>query len=250
MKTFNTSAVCIPSINYMVDISERVKEIAKLVDNKEYFVINRARQYGKTTTLVMLSQYLIDRYEVVFLSFEGMGKTGFASEAAFVKAFCRRLRRETKHSLRIPSGIMEQITDFIGRSTNEAGLDEFNDMLIDWCDISDKPVVLMIDEVDSATNNEVFISFLGMLRDNYIKRQYSGAGTFHSVILAGVTDIRHLKSKIRDDGQHSENSPWNIAADFKIDMSLSESGIKGMLDDYEADHHTGMAGFFSSGYES
>lgn len=31
-----------------------------------------------------------------------------------------------------------------------------------------------------------------------------------------------------------------IAADFTIDMSLSESGIQDMLDEYEADHHTGM----------
>ena len=28
--------------------------------------------------------------------------------------------------------------------------------------------------------------------------------------------------------------------DFDIDMSLSEEGIRGMLDEYEADHHTGM----------
>jgi len=37
-----------------------------------------------------------------------------------------------------------------------------------------------------------------------------------------------------------ENSPWNIVVDFTIDMSLSENGIKGMLDEYEQDHHTGM----------
>ena len=61
-----------------------------------------------------------------------------------------------------------------------------------------------------------------------------------SVILAGLTDVKRLKSKIRDDDQHKVNSPWNIAADFDIDMSLSESGIKAMLADYEADNHTGM----------
>ena len=64
--------------------------------------------------------------------------------------------------------------------------------------------------------------------------------TFQSVILAGVTDVKHLKAKIRDDEGAKENSPWNIASDFTIDMSLSEDGIKGMLDDYESDHYTGM----------
>ncbi|MBQ7488611.1 MAG: 9-O-acetyl-N-acetylneuraminate esterase, partial [Clostridia bacterium] len=64
--------------------------------------------------------------------------------------------------------------------------------------------------------------------------------TFQSVILAGVTDIKHLKDKIRPDYEHKANNPWNIADDFLIDMSLSEDGIRGMLDEYEADHHTGM----------
>ena len=46
--------------------------------------------------------------------------------------------------------------------------------------------------------------------------------------------------KIRNKEQHKVNSPWNITADFDIDMSLSESGIRGMLEEYEADHRTGM----------
>ena len=60
------------------------------------------------------------------------------------------------------------------------------------------------------------------------------------MILAGVTDVKHLKSKIRPEDRHKFNSPWNIASDFDIDMSLSIDGIRGMLDEYEADHHTGM----------
>ena len=101
-------------------------------------------------------------------------------------------------------------------------------------------MVLIIDEVDSTTNNQVFLDFLAQLRDGYIARDTKGVKTFQSVILAGVTDVKHLKSKIRDDSEHKVNSPWNIAADFDVDMSLSEEGIKGMLDEYEEDHHTGM----------
>ena len=46
--------------------------------------------------------------------------------------------------------------------------------------------------------------------------------------------------KIRSSDQHKVNSPWNIAADFDVDMSLSADGIRGMLDEYEKDHATGM----------
>ncbi len=54
MKQFNTTAVCTPEKHYMVDLSERVQEIKKLVDEGKYLTINRARQYGKTTTLTAL----------------------------------------------------------------------------------------------------------------------------------------------------------------------------------------------------
>lgn len=64
---------------------------------------------------------------------------------------------------------------------------------------------------------------------------------FHSVILAGVHDVRNIGQKIRPDTEHRMNSPWNIAAAFRVDMSFSAEEIAGMLAAYEADHHTGMA---------
>ena len=68
--------------------------------------------------------------------------------------------------------------------------------------------------------------FLGKLRANYLKREKNARyRTFQSVILAGVTDVKHVKPKIRPEDEYKENSPWNIAADFTIDMSLSENGI-------------------------
>ena len=57
-KVFNTTAVCIPEEHYMVDISGRLEKIKSLVDAGKYFTINRARQYGKTTTLRALYRYL------------------------------------------------------------------------------------------------------------------------------------------------------------------------------------------------
>jgi hypothetical protein len=57
-------------------------------------------------------------------------------------------------------------------------------------------------------------------------------------------------------GESHENSPWNIAADFEVDMSFSASDIETMLAAYENDHHTGMnieeiareIRFYTSGY--
>lgn len=49
----------------------------------------------------------------------------------------------------------------------------------------------MIDEVDSAANNQVFIDFLAQLRAQYLDREFYPG--FQSVILAGVYDIKNLK---------------------------------------------------------
>lgn len=50
-KFFNVSGDCKPGLHYMVDLSSRLQKIKSMVDSGQYFTINRARQYGKTTTL-------------------------------------------------------------------------------------------------------------------------------------------------------------------------------------------------------
>ncbi|MBQ3733306.1 MAG: hypothetical protein II859_05030, partial [Bacteroidales bacterium] len=64
--------------------------------------------------------------------------------------------------------------------------------------------------------------------------------TFHSIVLAGVYDVKNLKLKLRPDEEKKYNSPWNIAADFNVDMTFHPEEIAQMLGDYENDVHTGM----------
>lgn len=92
--------------------------------------------------------------------------------------------------------------------------------------------------MDTAANNQVFIDFLAQFRACYLKRRR--IRTFQSVILAGVYDIRSIKGKIHPDEIQKENSPWNIAADFLVDLSFCNKDIVGMLEGYETDYHTGM----------
>ncbi len=89
MKKFNTTAVCIPSKHYMVDISDKVEQIKKLVDGGMYFTINRARQYGKTTTLTELKKLLLDEYTVISLDFQGIDADVFKNGSSFAQGFSR-----------------------------------------------------------------------------------------------------------------------------------------------------------------
>ena len=240
MKTFQTAGACAPDKNYMVDLSSRLEAIKAMVDQGLYFTINRARQYGKTTTLSALRSYLSSFYDVISLDFQRITDADFKTEGDFTYAFCDELKRRTRGKLSIPAEIMDRLNTILDRDAATLKMRNLFNVLEDWCAVAEKKLVLIIDEVDSATNNQVFLDFLARLRDAYLNRNLQGDPAFQSVILAGVTDVKNMKRKIRPDDDHKENSPWNIAADFNVDMSFSTSDISGMLKEYEADHHTGM----------
>lgn len=56
--------------------------------------------------------------------------------------------------------------------------------------------ILIIDEVDKSGDNQLFLHFIGMLRNKYQKRNEGRDKTSKSVILAGVYDIKTLKQFI------------------------------------------------------
>lgn len=237
-KRFNVTADCKPDRHYMVDITSKLEKIKDMVDQGEYFTINRARQFGKTTTLRALTRFLRQEYIVISLDFQLVSHEDFRDESEFTAAFARELIDEIIFRSAASSEIISQLESFTYGGESKNSLSQLFRVLSKWCAESAKPIVLMIDEVDAATNNQVFLDFLAQLRGYYIKRDFKP--TFHSVILAGVHDIKNLKSKFRSDGEQKTNSPWNIAADFRVDMSFSKDEIAGMLQEYENDHRIGM----------
>ena len=147
----------------MVDLSNRIQQIInQYIESGQYFTINRARQYGKTTLLYLLEKELRKQdYLVLSLSFEAA------------------------------------------------------------------------DEVDKSSDNQIFLSFLGLLREKYLKCQQGKDVTFHSVILAGVYDIKTLKLKLHPQEESKYNSLWNIADNNQMYMKVSSDRnqfiVSGML---------------------
>lgn len=86
-KVFNTTGICIPEKHYMVNIDKRLEEIKVLVDDENYLIINKARQYGKTTTLIALSRLLQKDNYVVFIDFQTFGEAEFRTENIFSISF-------------------------------------------------------------------------------------------------------------------------------------------------------------------
>ena len=238
-KKFNVTGDCKPKLHYMVDLQSRLKQIKALVDDGQYFTINKGRQYGKTTTLRALRSYLQNDYDVILLDFQKqMSPMKLADESLFSAAMVNAVKRELQQHAELFEHAFQNVTDTLNTLKNAFSIVELFDFLTDICSASDKPIVLMIDEVDQAADSQVFISFLSQLRGAYIDRDETP--TFQSVILTGVHDIRNLRQKVRGEETHVHNSPWNIAARFDVDMSFSPADIAGMLNDYENDHHSGM----------
>lgn len=227
-KEFNITGTCIPEMHYMVDTSDKLKEVMRLINKGKYFIINRPRQYGKTTTLFLLNKQLknSEDYISIKISFEGIGDLIFEDEEVFSRGFLEIL----EDSLFLEH---EELADFLEQQKSK--VKKFKDLskvITKFIIKANKKVILMIDEVDKSSNNQLFLSFLGMLRNKYLLRNEGADYTFHSIILAGVHDVKSLKIKIRPDEEQKYNSPWNIATDFDIDMSFSAQEIETMLDDY------------------
>lgn len=220
MKKFTTTGICVPKKHYMVDISQKLNNIEKMIDDESYFIINRPRQFGKTTTLNELHKRLKVKYTIIKLDFERMSED-FISSKVFCDSFVESLSRSLGEELR--------------------RVETLNNLAYLISDISkEREIILMIDEVDRISNNQLFVNFLGMLRSLYLDREAELCTTFKSVILAGVYDIKNLKLKFSDNSDTRYNSPWNIAVDFDVNMSFNSNEIKTMLDEYTENNNLTM----------
>ncbi len=227
-KRFNDTGVCLPDRHYMVDISNKIAKIFRMIEQGDYFTINRPRQYGKTTTLQTLNSLLKEsnEYFPIRISFEGIGEDGFQNAAVFSDVFFLLLNQEFKSLQKT------DIVTFLESSPVPDRIDRLGQWISDLVKNIGKKVVLMIDEVDKSSNNQLFLDFLGMLRNKYLKRDDPEQCTFHCIILAGLHNVKNLKLKLRPDAESKYNSPWNIAVDFDVEMNFNPIEITSMLKPY------------------
>lgn len=236
MKRFQVTGNCVRGKHYMVDTTEKIHTIiADYIQRGSYFTINQTRQYGKTTTLYLLEEKLLEKYIVLHLSFESADEY-FRSSLNLAEG----LIMDISDAL-VRQGISADIVDEWKRPVSERfPMRELGIRITNLCRNCPKEIILMIDEVDKSSDNQIFLSFLSVLREKY-QRQLAGKDyTFKSVILAGVYDIKNLKLKMHPEEEGKNNSPWNIAADFLVDLSFTAKEIASMLEMYEEEHFTGM----------
>jgi hypothetical protein len=163
----------------------------------------------------------------MFITFESMSDIDFLNEKNFIREFSRQLNKIFKKNKH------RRLMDFIEKNKNIETFGQLDDFIAEMVDLIDKPAVLLIDEVDKSSDNQLFLNFLGLLRSKYLLRHKYR--TFDSVVLASVFDVKNLKLRLLPDEETKYNNPWNIAADFKVELCFSPAEIASMLTAYAAD---------------
>ena len=174
-----------------------------LIAQKKYFILHAPRQTGKTSCLLALRDRLNseDDYCCVYANFE-MGQTARNNVISGMLAITSELNKRLKALFAIDL----DVKSFIENSDAHNTLNQF---LSEVCHLLDKPLVLLIDEIDSLVG-DILISVLRQLRAGYDTR----ADNFPiSVILCGVRDIKDYRIRRSDDEIITGGNCFNIKSE-------------------------------------
>ncbi len=221
--------------HYCVEPLARVDfdHMLALIDWQKYFVLHAPRQTGKTSTLLALQRYLNDQgtYRCLYVNFEA-GQTARDDTGRAMQTLLARMASRAQDVLQ---------DDFIAKTESqvlrESGPDAaLSDMLVNWSKISDKPLVLLIDEID-ALHGDSLLSVLRQLRSEYDRRPTHFP---QSVILCGVRDVRDYRIYSSHSGTHvMGGSAFNIKAESMRLGDFSEDDVRSLLAQHTAE--TGQA---------
>jgi AAA+ ATPase superfamily predicted ATPase len=212
----------------MIEAGRRLSgEIFSLIDGNQYFVIHAARQSGKTTLLLNLTERLNreGKYYALYCSLERV--QDIVDPEKGIPAVIGSLQTAFRVS-GIPNG-----KDF----AKEAGDSNYTGILIDslgdFCRSLDKPLVIFFDEADCLSEGTL-ISFLRQLRNGYNTRVI--APFVHSLALVGMRNIRDFKARIRPDSETlGSASPFNIVAAAMTLRNFSAEEVAELYAQHTAD---------------
>ena len=227
---FTREGPVVPQEHYLIPPLERVDldEILTLVRRMKYFVVHAPRQTGKTSTLLALADHLnrSGRYRCLYVNFKPGQAAGEDVESAM-----RTLLTEL--GTRARTALQDTFVDSVRSELLEecgphAALGE---ALLRWSERSPKPLVLMIDEIDTLIG-ATLISVLRQLRSEYDLRPRNFP---QSVILCGVRDMRDYRIKTGSGEVVYGGSAFNIKAESLRLADFTEKEVRSLLGQHVAE---------------
>jgi len=209
MRFFNTAGPVRPEDHYCLPPLTRfnLNEVLHLIGQRKYFVLHAPRQTGKTTCLFALMDELNrgGKYRCLYCNVE-MAQAARENIHQGIRTILWDIAHQAQYVLE-DSFLMERWREVFEQSGANAAL---NAVLALWAKTSDKPIVLLIDEIDSLVG-DTLISVLRQLRAGYPQRP---ARFPQSVVLCGVRDVRDYRiHSDRDKAIITGGSAFNIKAE-------------------------------------
>ena len=188
MRFFNTEGPVRADDHYHIPPLERVNlnDLLDHVRDKKYFVLHAPRQTGKTTALLALRDLLNagGDYRCVYANVE-TAQASREDVAEGMRTVLAELALEA--SITLGDDTLEGVWPGVLARVGPA--QALRQALLRWCMADSKPLVLLIDEIDTLVG-DTLLSVLRQLRTGYPRRP----GSFpQSVILCGVRDVRDYR---------------------------------------------------------
>ena len=236
MRTFNTEGPVVPERHYCVPPLQRVnlEEVLQLLRDMRYFVLHAPRQTGKTSALLALRDLLNDRPERDFRCVYVNVEAAQALREDLPAAMQTIIGELSDEALLAGDDFLDQTWPELlarfgpGRALNAA--------LTRWAMADPRPLVLLIDEIDSLIG-DTLISVLRQLRAGYVRRP---AGFPQSVVLCGVRDVRDYR--IRSGSENAVitgGSAFNVKAEPLRLGDFTEAEVRALPGQHTAE--TGQA---------
>src|SRR6056297_3529144 len=226
-KFFNTAGPIIREDNYCIDPLKRINkdEIMTLIAKKRYFILHAPRQTGKTSSLLALRDYINNegRYHCIYMNVE-------AAQAARSDVFEGIRAIIIELADRVSSTLKDRYFFENWKKWMEmGGFIALKTALQEWCSKQKKPVILLIDEIDSLVG-DTLISVLRQIRSGYDKRPDEFP---QSIILCGVRDVRDYRIfSDKDQQMITGGSAFNIKAKSLTVGDFSKEEIRTLYDEH------------------
>ena len=231
MRIFNTTGpvrrdehYCLPPLTRL-DLDETLF----LIDHKKYFVLYAPRQVGKTTYLLALMDYLNreGKYHCLYFNVE-VGQYAREDVKRGMRSILGEMVSRARTSLRdpFPQTVWQDVLDEFGEGV------ALNQLLTLWAEASPKPLVLLIDEIDSLIG-DTLIAVLRQLRAGYDKRP---ALFPQSVVLCGVRDVKDYRIRSsREKTLVAGGSAFNVKAKSLRMSDFSQQEVEILLQQHTAE---------------
>jgi hypothetical protein len=190
---FNNSGPVNGTDHFCVSPIKRLdtEKVWQLILQKKYFLICGPKQCGKTSYLLALAKLINRNGYVKCLYFNVESLRGVQED--LVESM-RSVLFEISSRARDTFGD-DYLEDLVSGILDKRGpYQALNELLTQWCKRSDKPIVLLMDEIDTIQGN-VLTSLLSQIRAGYDKRP---AHFPQSIIFCATHDVIDKQFNIKD----------------------------------------------------